>query len=178
MSEINDQQKYKIAFLLDVIKRYDHYIGTSNFKIGLSLSFLVTVILGLLIRFLLIEPATTNCVVYKFTTIFIILTCLASLISIFMLLKAVSPNTSSSNDYKSLIFFGDVSSFENGEEYLQKIVGASTNDILKDLTSQTNSVAKIVTEKFRILKIAINIAMFAVLPLLFICILLLILLGK
>ena len=50
----------KSAFLLDVIKRYDHYIATTNFKIGLMMSFFGGVGLGLTIMEMSITPTQTS----------------------------------------------------------------------------------------------------------------------
>ena len=51
----------KCSFLFDVIKRYDHYIGTTNFKVGLLMSFVAAIILGLSIRIILMGPPESDC---------------------------------------------------------------------------------------------------------------------
>jgi hypothetical protein len=166
----------KMAFLFDVIKRYDHYIGTTNFKVGLMMSFLGTIILGLVIRVMLLTPAQggSSCM-YIAVIIFAVLTILCAMVAAINLLMAVFPNTKNSDNMKSLIFFGDVSTCENGSEgYFEKIKNSEVEGLLKDLSTQTYTVAGIVSEKFRILKKAVNIIIYAVMPLLAITLLLLI----
>jgi len=176
LPESNESIKEKIAFLFDVLKRYDHYIGTTNFKVGLMMSFLGTIILGLVIR--VISPApdqnTTGCL-YISVKIFTVLTILCAIVAAIKLLMAVFPNTNNPVNKKSLIFFGDVSSCENGSDgYFERIKDSEIDDLLKDLSNQTYAVAGVVSEKFRILKLAVRIIIFAVMPLLTVTLLLLI----
>ena len=67
---------------------------------------------------------------------------------------------------------------ENGADgYAKKIKEATLEEILEDLSKQTFMVAEIVNEKFRVLKIAVKISVWGVLPMLAVSLLLLIING-
>jgi predicted permease len=171
--------KDKSAFLFDVINRYDHYVATTNFKVGLMMSFVGAIILGLTIRVMLLNPPQEGCNYFYYAAIFSsALTILCSLVAAISLLRAVFPNTKFHDGDKSLIFFGDVANCENGVDgYAQKIHEATQEGLLEDLSKQTFIVAEVINEKFRILKIAVRTIIWGVIPLLAVSILLLMLEG-
>ena len=77
-----------------------------------------------------------------------------------------------------MIFFGDVASSHNGlDGYKKKVQEATAEKLLEDLSSQTFIVAGIINEKFRILKIAVTIIIYGVIPSLATCLMLLIIGG-
>jgi hypothetical protein len=160
--------KEKTAFLFDIIKRYDHYVATTNFKVGLMMSFVGAILLGLTIRVMSITPSSSGCnYLYISAIFFSTLTILCSLLAAINLLRAVFPVTKTHDADKSLIFFGDVASCENGiEGYTEKIGAISLELLLEDLSKQTFIVAEIINEKFRILKISVRIIIYGVVPLL------------
>ncbi|NWH06960.1 hypothetical protein [Desulfobacter latus] len=95
----------KASFLFEVIKRYDHYISTTNYKTALTMSFLSAVILGLTLRMLTLNTGNnSNGVAYYLIAFVVTLTVFTSLIAIFYLLKVVFPNTKNPISPKSLIF--------------------------------------------------------------------------
>lgn len=179
MTEGNENLKEKSAFLFDVIKRYDHYIATTNFKVGLMMSFIGAIVLGLTIRVMSLIPIQSECdYLYYSAIISSFLTIICSLFAAINLLRAIFPNTKTNDGDKSLIFFGDVASCENGVDgYKEKIEKATPENLLQDLSKQTFIVAEIINEKFRILKISVRIIIYGVIPLLAISLLLLILEG-
>lgn len=171
--------KDKIDFMMDVIKRYDHYIATTNFKVGLMISFLATVILGLTIRVMMISPEVTSNCISKIILMIVITTIILAIVAISQLIRVVFPNTNNGDVTDSLIFFGDVSNCDNGATgYYDKINDSDEEIRAKDLASQTYIVAGVVKEKFRVLKIASNLTMFGVLPLLAISLVLILTLGS
>lgn len=174
-----DAFEEKRSFLFDIIKRYDHYIGTTNFKVGLLMSFIAAIILGLSIRIILTDPSDSDCkFLYNVASALSVLTILLSIFTAVNLLRVVFPNTKTDKSYKSLIFFGDVLATDNeADGYAKKIREATPEEILEDLSKQTFIIAEIVNEKFRVLKIAVNIAVYGVVPMLTISLLLLILNG-
>ncbi len=179
LADKNNQYNNKSSFLFDVIKRYDHYIGTTNFKVGLMMSFLGTIILGLTVRIMLLTPTQNglSCL-GDFAIMTSIITILFSLFAAIQLFRVVFPNTKNDCDIDSLIFFGDVSSCKNGSDgYYEKIKNATDEDLIKDIAVQTYNVAGVVTEKFRVLKIAVNTIMFFVVPFLAVSLILLIIEG-
>ncbi len=158
----------RISFLFDVLKRYDHYIGTTNFKVGLTMSFLLTLILGLTLRLVMIGSGSdVNSFIHWLLLLAVMLTIATSLIAIFKIFNVVFPSLRSTSKCDSLIFFGDVSKNSGGPNgYCEKIKNSTDEALLKDLACQTFFVAEIVTEKFRLLQSAINIVKFGVIPLL------------
>lgn len=179
MSEGDLLVKDKSAFLFDVIKRYDHYVATTNFKVGLMMSFIGAIVLGLTIRVMSLNAAQEGCNYIYYSAIFASFsTILCSLGAAINLLRVVFPNTKTHKGEKSLIFFGDVASCENGVDgYSQKIKEATLESLLEDLSKQTFTVAEVTNEKFRVLKIAVRTIVWGVIPLLTVSILLLILEG-
>jgi hypothetical protein len=179
LSKGSDDLKVKTAFLFDIIKRYDHYVATTNFKVGLMLSFVGAILLGLTIRVMSITPSSLGYnYLYIGAIFFSTLTIICSLLAAINLLRAVFPVTKTHDGDKSLIFFGDVASCDNGiEGYTEKIGAASPELLLEDLSKQTFIVAEIINEKFRILKLSVKIIIYAVIPLLAISLLLFIFQG-
>ena len=169
----------KSAFLFDVIKRYDHYIATTNFKVGLMMSFIGAIILGLTIRAMSITPIESGCSTTYYCAITTsILTITTALFASAKLLQAVFPNTKNYNGKKSLIFFGGVSSYENGiEGYKKRVKSITPEELLEDLSEQAFILAEVTTEKFSTLKAAVNIIKFGTIPLLGASVLLLIVEG-
>ena len=179
MSEESLTSVSKPAFLFDVLKRYDHYIATTNFKVALMMSFLGVIIFGLIIRVMSVIPDQSGCnFIYYAAFIFSGLTVVASLASAINLLRVVFPRTNTHNGEKSLIFFGDVVSCGGGASgYVNKIEEATDEKILEDLSRQVYVVAGIVNEKFRILKVAVEMTIYVVIPLLATSLLLIMLEG-
>ncbi len=179
MDERNENFKEKTKFLFDVIKRYDHYVATTNFKVGLMMSFVAAIVFGLTLRVMSITPPSSGCnYIYYSAVISSALTVLLSLLAALNLFRAVFPNTKTNDSKKSLIFFGDVACCNNGiDGYMEKLKESTKKSLFEDLSKQTFIVAKIINEKFRVLKIAARIIIFGVIPLLAISLLLLILEG-
>lgn len=179
MNEGKDNWKDKSSFLFDVLKRYDHYVATTNFKVALMMSFIGAIILGITIRVMSIESAQGECNnLYYSVIIFSSLTIIFSLITAINLLRAIFPNTKTHDGKKSLIFFGDVASCEKGVDgYKEKIEEATYESLLEDLSKQTFIMAEIINEKFRVLKLSVRIIIYAVIPLLTISLMLLIFKG-
>lgn len=179
MSEESNRLQEKVDFLLDVLKRYDHYVATTNFKVGLMMSFLGAIVLGLTIRVILLDPiqGEISCIRYS-AIIASVLTIISSLFAAIQLLRAVFPNTENENGSGSLIFFGTVvSENKDSDEYYEKVLTIKHEEILKDLATQTYNVAGVVNHKFRVLKIAVNTMIYVTVPLLAASLILLIIEG-
>ena len=152
-----------IDFQFDVLRRYDQYIGTTNFKVGLQVSFLTAVIAALLLRFGGIENASSLPCLVRLAIIF---NGMAALAAIFFLLQSNSPKTPTGT-YKSFLFFGDVAGWEGGAKgYQADFSSSDEKSRLQDLCCQSHAVAEITLEKFRLIGIATKITLFVVLPLL------------
>ncbi|PJX26739.1 hypothetical protein CAP50_02935 [Psychrobacter sp. L7] len=182
LSSVDENQnhtKEKIDFLFDIMKRYDHYIATTNFKVGLMMSFVSAIIIGLSVQ--VISVGSESCphkTLYYITIISCLLTILFALLSVFRLLKVIFPNTTTYIAKTSLIFYSDVAQISGGCDGFKKSIDSmSTQEFLKDLSEQTFILACITDEKFRFIKVAARLIMYAVLPLLFVSIILLTIKG-
>lgn len=163
------KEKDKQIFLFEVLKRYDHYIATTNFKVALLMSFIGIVVFGISSKTIEqdLSKLSSNTLYFFIFTVAITIT--SSLIAASYLLRVVFPNTSNENlDKKSLIFFGDVSSCENGSSgYSKKVKEVSQHDINDDLAKQAFTLAHIVSKKFEMLKKSVNIIIKFTIPSLF-----------
>lgn len=182
LSSVDENQnhtKEKIDFLFDIIKRYDHYIATTNFKVGLMMSFVSAIIIGLSVQVISIgSKLCQHKLLYYTTIIFCLLTIFFALVSVFRLLKVIFPNTKTYIAKTSLIFYGDVAQINGGCHGFKKSIDSmSTQEFLKDLSEQTFILACITDEKFRFIKAAARLIMYTVLPLLFVSITLLTIKG-
>ena len=162
------QAAAKLDFLFEVLRRYDAYIGTTNFKIGLMLSFLAAIVLGLLSQAVPVstsnsDPAQSSNVVITLLTLATIL--IASL-SAFFLMRAVSPNTKEASQ-KSLIFFGDVANHPAGSRgYWSDVKESTLQTLASDAAYQTHVVAGITQKKMTYIKWAASLIAYGVLPML------------
>jgi hypothetical protein len=180
LSEENNQIKEKTDFLLDVIKRYDHYVATTNFKVGLMMSFIGAIVLGLTIRVLLLDPIQDEITCIRYATVAaIFLTISSSLYAAIQLLRVVFPNTQNVNGADSLVFFGSVvTENTDSEGYYRKVLSTEPVEMLRDLATQTYNMAGVVNHKFKVLKIAVNAMMYATIPLLALSLALLVFEGQ
>ncbi len=160
------EEEDKIKFLWDVIKRYDAYIGTTNYKVSLLLAFCTSMLIGIIFKTKDIagkfDCSILSHIVYILSAIILV----ASLKSIYHLLKTVFPQTSSHPTEKSLVFFGDVAKTENkGFDYHKSILILTEEQIVKDLSFQVYELSLITSYKFNEIKEAVNtIKLFLLLP--------------
>ena len=153
-----------ISFLFDVLKRYDHYIATTNVKAGLLLSFLGVVIFGVVLRlsFVRLNDGCSSVILLTVSALLLI-TCIYSC---WKLINVVLPNVTSSKSDESLIFFGDVANMKSKSIYVQKIEAIIESDLQKDLAEQVYFVAKVTDQKFKVLTQVSKSIKYVVLPLL------------
>lgn len=174
--------KRKTDFLFEILKRYDHYIATTNFKVALIMSFLATVILGLLgltVRIMTLPDTGDQCDILGLCAIITVsATIIASLVSEIQLFRSVFPQTGDSKSVDSVIYFGSVTKFDGGSQaYAERIQHLSEKTMLSNVAVQVHAVAGIVEKKFGLLKSATIIVGVLVVPLLAASLLMLIVLG-
>ncbi len=163
---MNEEIKERADFLFEIIKRYDQQLASTNFKVGLLLSFLVAVIVGLTLRLTSFSVVFANATSAYFVMLTAVYgTIVFAVIAIYHLIRAVTPNASTPKHRTSLLFFGDVAKHETGEDYYRSLSNCSSNSLVKDLACQTHTLAGIVSEKFRLIKLASTIIKLGVLPL-------------
>lgn len=166
--------KEKVSFLFDVLKRYDHYVGTANFKATIVTSYIAaTYILSSKIFSTAYYLETlSNCERTTLGVIFIAIT-LFMFFAIYYIFKSVHPNLKTPPTYNSLIFFGDVANCKNGASGYEDLIKNLTRDkLIKDLSFQTYTVSEIITDKFNKISSSIRIIIWAYNPTLLIFILL------
>ena len=139
-----ETKKYKVSFLLDIIKRYDTYIVSTNAKASLIIAFNSLILGAVLLKFgdIIGFYSTPN---IKTFVGFILLTITATtLLSLFFVFQVVYPffgNTSDNKRQKSsLIYFGSVSNM-SADEYMDKISKSSLDQIIEDLSAQATILA-------------------------------------
>ncbi|AIN59408.1 Pycsar system effector family protein [Pseudomonas soli] len=147
----------KTKYLFEIIKRYDTYIGSTNTKCTIVMSYCAAVI-GFIMLLLnrIISPDAAP-VFLVFAGIFSIIVIASSIVCMWIAMSVIFPVTfSDPKKYRgeSLIFFGDVcSASKDKEEYFAKIKETSETAFCSDLAGQVYSMSKIVSEKFQKIKI-------------------------
>lgn len=159
---VKAEELKKVTFMFDVIKRYDHYIGTINVKAGLLFSFIVVVIWN--VTKYTTEITSSGCLV-KLLLILALVVVFSGIFSTYYLLFSIFPNLSSSSYKRSLIFYGDVSKkYADKKEYIKEVNASSVDDVLEDLAGQAHDISNILLEKFSKQKQAVNWLKFVMLP--------------
>lgn len=148
------EQKTKNQF--EVIKRIDVYIGTTNTKCTIIMSYCAAVIalmFSLLARMDLASATTPFVVSIGLSSGFSLVT---AVICMLMACLTIFPVTFSNPDrYKgdSLIFYGDIAGTQGGAAtYIEKINKISDEQYLEDLSGQVFTLAKIVSRKFLLIQ--------------------------
>lgn len=145
----NDQY---IKHLFEVLKRVDSYIGTTNTKCTLIMSYCAAAIgIVALSTYRVIPTIENNLFLYFFGAIccFVFATGVACM---FLAIKVIFPITFSSIERSkgdSVIFYGDVATFNGGAGgYHLKLQEITEDDFIKDLSQQIFTVSKIASDKF------------------------------
>lgn len=143
MSEENTLLSEKTEILLNVVRRYDHYVAAANFKASLMMSFLAAIAIAMIARVALPAP---SCKDFNYigcaATVMVALTIISSLYVAIKLLLVVFPNTKNDGGDDSLIFFGAVAAnYRNPNQYFNKIISVNSDDITRDLATQAYNMA-------------------------------------
>lgn len=144
--ELSDEKPSK-SDLWDIIKRYDSYIATINFKSGLITTFNFGIFAGLLLKASDLLPDSGF---YMWAiAINLVLIALFSLLSVIFVINSIKPKLESSEKLKptSVVFFGSVAEYER-EDYLKKFESMDANSFLEDISGQVHEVARITKSKF------------------------------
>jgi hypothetical protein len=155
-----DQQK----LLLEIIKRYDLYINTTNSKIAIVLSYCMAFIGGL--GFKLVDLVDKRAHDYWWIALLAasVVAMAITLCAAHVAYKALMPQTPSgvaAYERPSVVFFGDVANHPGGRDgYHQTVTNISTEGINKDLAYQTFTLAKIASSKFKTLNKSIRLIAF------------------
>ena len=144
----------KISFLFELIKRYDNYIGATNTKCTIYLTYFATTIGWIILSYARTLPAAYNeCV----SAILILLSCAVLLSSGFFIRKTlliifpVTTSSATTDAGRSMIFYGDVSN-RLSSSYAEELRQLKYDDALKDLSEQAHVLAKTTNAKFSQIK--------------------------
>ncbi|MCE5364451.1 Pycsar system effector family protein [Pseudomonas anguilliseptica] len=172
----SDYQKIKISALWDSLKRFDGYISTVNFKSGLLATFNSAIFAGVILKSNEIISAVNG--FYKFFLLINLMAVgLASLLSIYWVVKSIWPNLSSSSTAgrgdPSVFFFDSVAENFTAEKYIEKIKDITFQELESDLSRQVHEVAVITSDKIKKISVAsriavVNLALLSLLMLVFI----------
>jgi hypothetical protein len=153
---VHDDQKIRISGMWDSLKRFDSYISTVNFKSGLIASFNTATFAGVILKSDVIIPALSP--LKPFLLLSMALVMLASLLSVYWVVKCIWPNLKSSSfgvgGQPSLFFFGSISKNFTPSEYAVKFCGSSVDELERDLSIQVHEVACVSSEKIRLISVA------------------------
>ena len=160
---VNDAKaiELKLKNQFEVLKRIDTYIGSTNTKCTIVMSYCAAAIA---LTFTLLGKLNLEIS----STPYVVATALASGISVTlaalcMILACIVifPITYSKKDVyhgKSLIFFGDIANHRNGEAGFENdFLNTHEIDYLKDLTTQVYALSTIASKKFQRIQIITSI---------------------
>lgn len=159
MLEDFENYKYKISILLDVIKRYDTYITSTNAKASLIIAFNSLIIGTVLLKFGDITNLYPTPSIQTVAKIFLVFITVSTLLSLFFVFGVVYPFFGNASEDKlqssSLIYFGSVSEMSH-IEYFESFSSASLEQLLKDLSAQAIILASGLKQKMTKMRSSIN----------------------
>lgn len=164
MSEEKSMNEYREDLIVEVIKRYDLYIASTNFKVALHLTFLTAIFAGLLVFvFKLNESYGSDSLIgiLNFLT-FIIL--ILTLWSASFFLRSAEPKLDNHRARLSVLFFGDVSKFTSAEKYRADFLGRTKGEFLEDLSDQAYALAQVLQHKMNYISKGANLVQFLIIP--------------
>ena len=134
-----ETNRQKISFLLDIIKRYDTYIVSTNAKASLIIAFKSLVLGTVLLKFGYIIWFYSSPNTKTFVGFILLIITASTLLSLFFVFQVVYPFFGTTSDNKnqksSLIYFGSVANM-SADEYIEKISNSSLTQIIEDLSAQ------------------------------------------
>lgn len=158
------EEKQKL--LIEIIKRFDLYINSTNTKIAIILSYCTVCFIGIGIRFATsFHKESPQWYFYATFIVFIILTSYIIKIAYNTLYPDTNPGHSE-REKQSIFFFSDVASFDGGRDaYKEKIFQITAEEIVDDLSGQAFILANIANDKFKMLQKIIKWVVLGHLPL-------------
>ena len=172
MHDLNGGSKeveHKTKNLFEVIKRFDVYIGTTNTKSAIVMSYCAAVIGLVTLLISKMVPDVSHPAFLVFVGLFSIIVVASSVVCMAMAMLVIFPVTFSSpknHNGESLIFFCDIAAVKDGPAgYVARVNEVSDIEFLADLSNQVFTLSKIVSEKFeRIKKLSWCLLLFNFIP--------------
>lgn len=163
----------KIDFLWKTIQRFDFYINSTNVKASSIIAFNTFVLGGIVLKASEILPlkGVDHCL-YLASGISLIISAIASLVSLITTFFVISPFLKSSGDtdpkvkepYSSTIFFADIAKLSSATQLLEQIKSSSDEVIYQDLSIQAYSLAQGLNGKFEKIKMIFYCILLVQLP--------------
>ncbi|WP_110393106.1 Pycsar system effector family protein [Pseudomonas syringae] len=148
------EQKTKNQF--EVIKRIDVYIGTTNTKCTIIMSYCAAVIALVFALLGRVDLANTTVPFNVSVGLSSSLSLITAVICMLMACLTIFPITfSSPNKHKgqSLIFYGDIASIQGGADaYIKKVNEITDDRYLEDLSDQVFTLSQILSRKFSLIQ--------------------------
>jgi hypothetical protein len=140
----------KITFILDVIRRYDGFTISTNFKASVIIAFNTLIVGSILIKFIDIVHASNIAWVKSIVSLLLFFLSMSSLISLFFVFRVIYPffKAQSIKDEQqiSLIYFQSVSQLTS-QDYFNRLENSSYEDLIKDLAEQATILASGLNKK-------------------------------
>ena len=153
----DNQQK----LLLEIIKRYDVYIGATNAKIAVILSYSMAYVGGIAFKVIDLSVKRSHEYIWWLAIILAGASVAATLYAAYHAYEALNPQTPSGrsqNENPSVVFFGDVANLVGGRDgYVNRIKEITDAEIVEDLARQGHVLAGIVSKKMEMLNQSIRV---------------------
>ena len=136
-NKINDFAK--ITLIMDIIKRYDSYIVSTNTKASLIIAFNSLILGTVLLRFSDIISFSCSLFTKVAVSFLLVLLSASSLCSLFFIFIVIYPYFGRKDDKKeqerSLIYFGSIAKM-SGREYFENFNRITIEELVADLSGQ------------------------------------------
>ena len=161
MSESKDSEK-KIKNQLEVLKRIDTYIGTTNTKCTIIMSYCAAATAFIFTLIAKLDPAHASIqllVAIGICSTFALGLALYCMVQAALTIFPITFSKPGAQNASSLVFFGDIASCSDGNAYSNKINEISEQNFLEDLNGQVYTLASIAKQKFDRIKVATVVLM-------------------
>ena len=142
----------KIKTQLEVLKRMDTYVISTNAKCAIIISFCAAVLGWLSLNVDKVLEGIHTPWIHCLSAVLMILIVASAILSLVLALRVMFPVTHSSMESRrgnSLIFFGDVANINGGSGiYTSRLLGLNSDEMLKDLSEQIFTLSGIAQKKF------------------------------
>jgi hypothetical protein len=140
----------KMAFIFDVIKRYDSFTISTNFKASVVIAFNTLIVGSVLIKSMDIVRASNIALVKGLVSLLLFFLSMSSLVSLFFVFRVIYPffKAQSIKDEQqiSLIYFQSVSRLTS-QDYFRRLENSTYAALIKDLSEQATILASGLNKK-------------------------------
>lgn len=164
-SRAENQQK----LLFEIIKRYDGYIGSTNAKIAVILSYSMAYVGGITFKVIDLAAKRNADFIWCLALFLAGASVVATLCAVYYAYAALNPQSPPGRaqyEKPSIVFFGDVANLVGGRDgYVNRINEITDSEIVEDLARQAHVLASIVSNKMGLLNRSVRILAKIQLPL-------------